>query len=194
LISNDGYWSRASDFSLYTDGTGRFHLAPQDVNETFRPLERFGGFSGGNDTSGIALDPLVSANDPGKALLYRLLAVPALKQRYLSYVREIADKWLDWNQLGPVAQRYHALIEPYVRLDTHKLFTTEEFLGSLMRDGGGDDFGPISSSPLSLKSFADQRRAWLRRWFVAYDKGAVRQVASAKGGAPPRPGDRLQIA
>jgi len=166
LISNDGYWTRASDYSLYTDGMGRFHLAPQDVNETFRPLEQFGrGFSGSNFAGGVQLDPLISANDPGKPLLYRLLAVPTLKQRYLAYVREIAEKWLDWNQLGPLAQRYHTLIEPYVRLDTRKLVSTEEFLGSLTVDGGSEDFGPTAPSPLSLKSFADQRRAYLQRYF-----------------------------
>jgi spore coat protein CotH len=166
FISNDGYWARASDYSLYTDGMGRFHLAPYDVNETFRPLERFGrSFSGSNFANGVQLDPLVSADDPGKPLLYRLLAVPTLKQRYLAYVREIAEKWLDWNQLGPLAQRYHTLIAPYVALDTHKLVSTEEFLGSLTRDGGNEDFGPTSPSPLSLKSFADQRRTYLRRYF-----------------------------
>jgi hypothetical protein len=37
LINSDGYWIRASDFSLYRDKDGRFHVIPSDMNEAFRP-------------------------------------------------------------------------------------------------------------------------------------------------------------
>ena len=40
-------------------------------------------------------------NDESKPLRSKLLAVPALRARYLSYVRDIAEKWLDWKTLGP---------------------------------------------------------------------------------------------
>ena len=33
LVNNDGYWARASDYSLYLDETGRVHVLPHDVNE-----------------------------------------------------------------------------------------------------------------------------------------------------------------
>jgi spore coat protein CotH len=36
LVNNDGYWVRASDYSLYQDPAGRFHLIPSDMNESFR--------------------------------------------------------------------------------------------------------------------------------------------------------------
>ena len=42
LINNDGYWTRASDYSLFTDAQGRFHVAPHDANETLRPREQMG--------------------------------------------------------------------------------------------------------------------------------------------------------
>ena len=35
FINNDGYWVRASDYDLYLDPKGRFHLVPYDANETF---------------------------------------------------------------------------------------------------------------------------------------------------------------
>ena len=35
LINNDGYWIRTSDYDIYEDANGRFHLIPQDQNETF---------------------------------------------------------------------------------------------------------------------------------------------------------------
>jgi hypothetical protein len=171
FINNDGYWVRASDYSLYMDRNGRFHLAPHDANETFRPLESFGRRFGGNREnmgSGIALDPLVSASDSSKALLYRLLAVPALRQKYLGYIREISEKWLDWNRLGPLTQQYQAVIAPYVKSDMRKLYSTEAFTAGVTQDsGGGEGFGPMSPPSMGLKSFAEQRRAYLRRYFVS---------------------------
>jgi spore coat protein CotH len=35
LVNNDGYWVRASDYSIYLDVKGRFHILPNDANETF---------------------------------------------------------------------------------------------------------------------------------------------------------------
>ena len=35
LVNNDGYWVRASDYNIYLDPKGRFHLIPHDTNETF---------------------------------------------------------------------------------------------------------------------------------------------------------------
>lgn len=37
LINSDGYWVRASDYSLFLDKQGVFHLIPYDMNESFRP-------------------------------------------------------------------------------------------------------------------------------------------------------------
>ena len=51
FINSDGYWVRASDFELYQDGKGRFHVIPYDGNETFNVPEgggRMGSCSGLN--------------------------------------------------------------------------------------------------------------------------------------------------
>src|SRR5690606_24659440 len=40
LLDGDGYLSRASDYAIYLDPRGRFHLHPHDSNESF-------GLSGG---------------------------------------------------------------------------------------------------------------------------------------------------
>jgi hypothetical protein len=39
LINNDGYWTRASDFDVYEDPAGRFHVIPQDADETLQGPE-----------------------------------------------------------------------------------------------------------------------------------------------------------
>ena len=43
LANGDGFWTRASDYSLYRDQAGRFHIIPYDANETFS----MGGGPGG---------------------------------------------------------------------------------------------------------------------------------------------------
>jgi hypothetical protein len=228
LINNDGYWVRTSDYNLYQDERGRFHILPFDMNETFSlpggpgfgpgpggpgfgrgpggppgfgpgmmpgrgtngpPFEpQFGrgpgafmpgagfggppwrgpgpggpggpGFGGGARINGVELDPLLAAKDANKPLISKLLAVPALRARYLGYVRDIAEKWLDWNQLGPRARQYHDLIADEVKADTRKLASFEAFEQSLAGETPAMGLrGPERG--ISLKSFADQRRAYL---------------------------------
>lgn len=46
LINSDGYWTRASDYSIYQNEDGVFHVLPHDMNESFR-ASRGGGGPGG---------------------------------------------------------------------------------------------------------------------------------------------------
>jgi hypothetical protein len=142
LVNSDGYWTRASDYNIYLDDKGKFHVIPHDVNES---MSEGGGFGGGFGGGGVMLDPLVAINDPGKPLRSRLLQVPALRTRYLGYVRDIATNWLDWNKLEPMVRQYRQLIAEDMKRDTHKLYSTSAF----------------ESGPASVKSFVDGRRAFL---------------------------------
>ena len=118
---------------------------------------------GGPDGASAELDPLVAVKDESKPLLSKLLAVPSLRARYLGYVREIAETWLDWNKLGPLAKQYQALIADAVKADTRKLDSTEAFLNGV--DGAASlqtaTRRPGAPQQLSLKSFAEKRRAFL---------------------------------
>jgi len=177
LVNNDGYWTRASDYSIYEDTKGVFHVFPHDANETFGPggpggrgMGRGpggppqgdgqfqpppggdrgqgrgpGGRGGGMMGGGWNLDPLIGLDDPSKPLRSKLLAVPSLRARYMTYVNQIAAKWLDWKTLGPLVQKYQGLIDADVKTDTRKLNSYDEFVA-----GAG-----------TLKTFADQRRALL---------------------------------
>ena len=182
LVNTDGYWTRASDYSIYQDVKGRFHVIPHDMNEALINEGRGRGFggppagagrggpdgppagppAGGADVvirrgggrgfgppAGPELDPLVGLNDPAKPLRSKLLAVPALRKRYLGYVRDIAQNWLDWNKMGPLAKRYQSVIREEVKLDTRKLYSTEAFEAGLE---GSED---------SLRTFVDARRDYL---------------------------------
>ena len=121
------------------------------------------GPGGGLSINRVELDPLVAANDPSKPLLSKLLAVPELRARYLQLMREISDKWLDWDKLGPIAEGYHKLIGVEVAADTRKLDSTEDFEKSLTQDIAGKGGGPGGKGTIALKNFADQRRAYVQR-------------------------------
>jgi len=140
------------------DGQG---ASPGAVERRFGPDRRGFGPGGpgfGPGGGGANLDPLVAVNDPNKPLCSRLLAVPALRARYLAYVRDMAEKWLDWNRLGPLAKKYHDLIAEDVKLDAKKLDTYEDFERSLSENEGPN---AGTGATISLKSFVEQRRAFL---------------------------------
>lgn len=239
LVNSDGFWTRASDYYLFLDESGRFSIIPHDMNEAFHgaggrgggpggrggrgggdrggdfqgrdfqgrgrggfpggellqpqdfaqdqlrgqdqgrgqgqdrgqgPPQGFGGqgrgrggrggrsgFGGGG--GGATLDPLVGLEDTSKALRGRLLAVPALRERYLEHVRTIAEKSLDWQQIGPVIKQYAELIDAEVKADTRKLSTYEEFVAAVSDETPAASDAPRRGS--SLKSFFEQRRRYL---------------------------------
>ena len=201
LMNSDGYWTRTSDYNIFRDDKGKFHIIPHDMNETFQrggggPGGRGGrggpggfgrGGPGGPDGPGrpegpggpgggergfgrggpgggspVELDPLVTANDPGKTLLYRLLAVPQFRERYLRNVHTVADQWLDWNRLGPVAEQYRSLIDKEIETDTRKLSSYEDFQRGIVDAEQGEANAPGGGRPrLSLQTFAKERRAYL---------------------------------
>lgn len=175
LVNTDGYWVRASDYAIYMEPGGRFHVVPHDVNESLME-EGFG--RGGNRPPGAppgpppgvmprppagvppmpmggmaaakpTLDPLYGVDDPRMPLRSKLLAVPALRAKYLRYVREIAENQLDWKKIEPAARRYQALIADAVKSDTRKLYSYERFEHDL------------TEGEHSLKAFTEARRAFL---------------------------------
>ena len=154
LVNTDGYWTKASDYNLFLDPAGKFHLLPYDVNGTFAT-----GFGpAGSRTGSVWLGPLDAASDPSKPLISRLLAAPALRDRYLGYVRETAEKWLDWNHLGPIVARYQGIIDRDVQADTRKLVSYEAF----------------KASAAELKSFVEERRAILLKATMPGSSGELR--------------------
>jgi hypothetical protein len=187
LVNSDGYWVRASDYNIYQDPKGQFHILPHDTNETFHsgggpggPGGRGGGRGpegalgrggfppdgrgmpgmmmgpgggrgpgGPGGEGGVTLDIYTGIDNPARPLISRLLAVPALKARYTGYVNQIAQKWLDWNVLGPMVARHRALIESEVIKDTKKLSANDAFASGIDGEVG------------SLKEFAAKRREFL---------------------------------
>jgi CotH protein len=143
MVSGDAFFQRVSDYSLYRHPDGRFHFIFHDANEMF-------------GTGRGELSPLVAQNDTTKPIIAKVLAVPALRAKYLGYIREIAEKSLDWNAIGPVVKQYRDLIADDMARDTRKLFSTDDFLRTTADDSA---YG-------TLRSFFEGRRAFLLRWIA----------------------------
>ncbi len=160
FIDNDGYFSRASDYALYQDPMGRFHLLPHDSNETFR----FAGGGGPNSwqTDGRMLSPVALESDTMRPVLSRLLAIPHLRARYLAHVRTIVDEWLNWDLLQPVIAAYQSLVDAEVKADDKKLYGYEAFATSHIKDhGGGGSGGRGGRITPSFKRFVEERGEYL---------------------------------
>jgi spore coat protein CotH len=186
LINSDGYWIRASDYSIFRDAGGKFHLVPHDMNESFQqPMgpgmgggpgrggrgfggPGFGGPGGGRPggpprgeegNSGYSLDPLIGLDDATKPLRSKLLAVPKLREQYLNNVRDIAQNSLDWTELGPDVAVLSSRIAEDGKADTRTLSSWEEFASAVGLELAAEGDEPSGSK--SLREFANRRRQYL---------------------------------
>ena len=131
-----------------------------------------GGFGppGGMAMNGVELDPLVGLDDPNKPLRSKVLNVPSLRKQYLENIRKIAEESLNWDSLGIVVKSYRDLIDDEVKNDTKKLSTYEDFIHATSTKTSESanveqgPQGPRGGPGLSLKEFADQRRAYLLKY------------------------------
>jgi hypothetical protein len=148
-------------------GFGPFGFVPIAFGPpSFGPGPGFGPPGFGPGGGGVKLDPLVGLDNERMPLRNKLLAVPELKARYLEYVRAIAEDSLDWNKLGPVVAGYRALIRDAVERDTKKLGTFEAFLTVTSDESAKAD---ENAREISLRTFADKRRAYLLEQTAAHD-------------------------
>lgn len=112
--------------------------------------------------SGTELDPLIGLKDASKPLRSKLLAVPALRERYLQHVRTIAEKSLDWKNLGELVAVERGVIEKEIAADTRKLTSLEAFNMATSNEVAASNNGQTRRrEPMILRSFADKRRVYL---------------------------------
>ena len=125
----------------------------------FGPGGGLGGPMGGGGGGGgsVNLDPRLSTSTiPEAAPDAGSLAVPKYREQYLKDIRTIADKSLDWKNLGPVLAQFRKLIEKDLEIDTRKLDPYEAFLTTT-----ADDATSARGRDYPIRLFADQRRKYL---------------------------------
>jgi hypothetical protein len=132
------------------------------------------GDSGGNTRVLVTyyhqLMPLGPLDDPANVLYSKLLAAPSLRARYLSYVREIADHWLNWQRLGPIAKAAQATIAADVKRETHSPTGYIRFVQDLDQDTAASE-GRTRDSTVApnLKTFIEERRVFIQKNTLSND-------------------------
>ena len=64
LVNSDGYWTRASDYSIFREADGKFHIIPHDMNEAFHGASPSRGGPGGPPGRGAGGPPNRGAGGP----------------------------------------------------------------------------------------------------------------------------------
>ncbi len=161
LMDGDGYHYRGSDYALYLHPDGRFYPLFRDNNEAFSYGGGPGGFGRNEDydydaekeRNKLGLEPLALADEPRAALCHAMFHIPKWRWQYLENCYKVADEALDWEEkVGPMVEKWRAMIEPIVKLDDKALYGHEEFVKALDQ---GTERKP------GLKKFFDERRKFL---------------------------------
>lgn len=155
-ISREEFATNAVSAALAADADADGSLDEEEVAGLMQRVMPPPGGPGGRGPGGggPTLDPLVGLDDSTKPLRAKLLAVPALRDRYLDHVKAIAREQLDWAALGPEIARWRALIIDAVREDTRMLDTTEAFEQATSPE-------PAPEGRSNLRSFLEKRRTYL---------------------------------
>jgi len=86
----------------------------------------------------------------------KLLAVPQYRERYLQYVRTLAEKSLTHKNLSPVIAHYRELIGDEVKIDTRKMSPHETFVHATTPPEGN-----TTQTSGSLNDFIEKRRDFI---------------------------------
>ena len=176
VFVDEGYLIRGSDYNLFRDDNGRFHLLQHDGNEV---LNRPGGSGIPRGMDATRMPLYHEADNEGRPLAHRLLSHPEFRARYTAHVRTIIDEWLSWGRIGPVVAGYRALIEDAVRKDIRKESGYEDF-------ARGDVETVKGGRVLGVKQFVERRREFfLSQAELQVEPPEIESVVlGAEGGMP----------
>ncbi|MDB4684020.1 CotH kinase family protein, partial [bacterium] len=153
VFQDEGYFTRGSDYNLYLDPDGRFHLLQHDGNEV---MNIPGGPGMPSGLRGPKLEPFYNADNPDRPLMYKLFQVPHFKARYRHHLKTITQEWITWDKLGPLVEGYAALIRDEVKKDVRKHSSYDAFEKGLIQTSSDG-----RRTKLGLRPFTEGRREFL---------------------------------
>lgn len=122
FVDDDSYWNKGADYGFYYEPeSGRIHPVEHDGNEAF------------TSTMGITytLSPVVGATGNNRPLLFRLLPITELRQRYLAHMRTVLDEYFNPTVLTPMIDAYRDLSISSIIADPNKGFTMAAYTNEL---------------------------------------------------------------
>lgn len=115
FADDDSYFNKGADYMFYYEPeSGRIHPVEHDGNESFVA----------GDTQ---LSPVQGATSTTRPVLYRLLSIPELRQRYLAHMRTVLQEWFNPTALPPLINQFSALSLDAITADTKKGYTMTSY-------------------------------------------------------------------
>jgi spore coat protein CotH len=122
FVDDDSYWNKGADYAFYYEPeSGRIHPVEHDGNEAFTSA------SGINYT----LSPVQGATASNRPLLFRLLRINELRQRYLAHMRTVLAEKFHPEILTPQINFLHHLSSAAIIADTRKNYTLTSYTNDL---------------------------------------------------------------
>lgn len=120
FADDDSYWNKGADYSFYWEvESGRIHPVQHDGNEALTVPA---------DTT---LTPVYGETTAIRPLLYRMLPVSELRQRYLAHMRTVLRERYHPAVMTPLIDRFHALSIDAIIADPNKSFTMATYTNDL---------------------------------------------------------------
>jgi spore coat protein CotH len=133
FADDDSYFNKGADYGFYYEPeSGRIHPVEHDGNEAFVAGD-------------VQLSPVQGATSATRPLLYRLLAIPELRQRYLAHMRTVLQEYYNPTVMLPLIDGYSTRSIDAIALDPKKGFTMAAYTNDLK----------------ALKAFVQQRYVYL---------------------------------
>ncbi|MBM3839258.1 MAG: hypothetical protein FJ398_15080 [Verrucomicrobia bacterium] len=160
FADDDSYFNKGADYGFYYEPeSGRIHPVEHDGNEAFVAGD-------------VQLSPVQGAGLTTRPVLYRLLGVPELRQRYLAHMRTVLKESFNPAALTPAIVQFYTLSIEAIIADTKKNYTMTAYANDLA----------------ALKTFVTNRCNFLTNHAelrpVAPRIVAVSEPASPSAGAP----------
>ena len=120
FADDDSYFNKGADYGFYYElESGRIHPIEHDGNEAFT-------------IGDVALSPVVGATGTNRPLLYRLLNIGELRQRYLAHMRTVIQEYYNPTIMPPLVDAYVQLSIDAIIADTNKSYTMTAYTNDLL--------------------------------------------------------------
>jgi hypothetical protein len=122
FVDDDSYWNKGADYGFYYEvESGRIHPVEHDGNESFVAT----------GSINYTVSPVTGATSVNRPLLYRLLPINELRQRYLAHMRTVLAENFNPGVMTPRINAFHALSINALIADPRKGITMAAYTNDL---------------------------------------------------------------
>ena len=180
MVNLDSYnGSLSHNYYLWADTTGVCHPLIWDLNMAFGGWRRNFSFEEMKDDEIIQYQPLAEIENSKRPLISKLLRNSLFRKIYLAHLRTIVNDYLKSGKWLTRSQEMMKEIDPWVKLDSLKLYSYVDFQNSLDKT--------LHTGPdhvIGLRQLMDKRTQWLLKHpLLNKAQPAIAEVKHAKEGA-----------